>query len=89
MAAEFNESQNGRGYTKQEKQSFHQLMEAVVRECLPIGKNRLLLTFRELRDLRVQADYYPTNIEPSDLETSLLGDAKELFNLFERKLVTG
>lgn len=61
-------------------------MVSVVRDCVPIGKKYLFDTFRELKSLRRQADYSPTNITMSDLEPDLLREAKELFGLVEKKL---
>lgn len=86
IADEFNRSPNGKKFKKAEKQSFHKLMIQVVRDSLPIGKTNLLDAFNELRDLRVQADYTPEEIELSDLDDGLVDEAKELFTLFEAKL---
>lgn len=85
IANAFNESPNGEDYKKQGNQSYHMFTRHIVDKALST-KRYLLWTLDELRDLRVQADYYPGDIERSDLDDSLLDEVKELYEYFENKI---
>lgn len=83
----FNASPKGKDIKRRHDQTAHVFMRIVARESLPSGKGYLLSALDELKSLRVQADYYPDQIELQDLDECLVDEAKMLFKLFEEKII--